>query len=154
MKTKKNKNIVIKKVTLNDIQELQTISRQTFFETFSETNSQENMTKYLEDSFSIKTLTKELTDIYSDFYFAILSHQIIGYLKLNYGVSQTEIKDSNSIEIERIYVLQEYHGQKVGQILYEKALQVAYIKKVNYLWLGVWEENPKAIRFYQKKIDL
>ncbi|EKB05870.1 Protease synthase and sporulation negative regulatory protein PAI 1 [Myroides odoratus] len=80
--------------------------------------------------------------------------KLIGYLKLNYGVSQTEIKDSNNIEIERIYVLQEYHGQKVGQILYEKALQVAYIKKVNYLWLGVWEENPKAIRFYQKKIDL
>ena len=35
-------------------------------------------------------------------------------------------------------------------MLYEKAMQVAEDKKVDYVWLGVWEENPRAIRFYQK----
>ncbi|KZE76183.1 GNAT family acetyltransferase [Myroides marinus] len=143
-------NIKIKKVTLTDIRELQKISKQTFSETFSSTNTQENMTKYLEEGFSIEKLTSELINEYTEFYFAILSNNVIGYLKLNYGNSQTELQDSSSLEIERIYVLKEYHGKKVGQVLYDKAIEVAYNKKAKYLWLGVWEENPRAIRFYQK----
>lgn len=143
-------NITIKKVTLNDIELLQEIGRKTFFETFSESNTEENMTKYLEDGFSVEKLTEELNNEHSEFYFAILDEKVIGYLKLNFGVSQTELQDSSSLEIERIYVLQEYHGKKVGQVLYDKAIQVAGEKKVSYVWLGVWEENPRAIRFYEK----
>lgn len=143
-------NIEIKKVTSNDIQLLQEIGRKTFFETFAASNTQENMEKYLEEGFSQEKLTEELDNIYSAFYFAINSGSVVGYLKLNFGISQTELQDSSSLEIERIYVLQEYHGKKVGQALYEKAMHVAEDKKVNYVWLGGWEENPRAIRFYEK----
>lgn len=140
----------IRKTTLNDIKLLQDIGRKTFFETFSESNSEENMRKYLEDGFSIEKLTEELNNKNSEFYFAVMDEKVLGYLKLNFGASQTELKDTNSLEIERIYVLQEYHGKKVGQVLYEKAIQVAYEKEAIYVWLGVWEENPRAIRFYEK----
>ncbi|MDV3892836.1 N-acetyltransferase [Elizabethkingia anophelis] len=140
----------IRKTTLNDIKLLQDIGRKTFFETFSESNSEENMRKYLEDGFSIEKLTEELNNKHSEFYFAVMDEKVLGYLKLNFGASQTELKDTNSLEIERIYVLQEYHGKKVGQVLYEKAIQVAYEKEAIYVWLGVWEENPRAIRFYEK----
>lgn len=143
-------NIEIKRVTLDDILALQKIGRQTFFETFSNSNSEENMQEYLEEGFSVKKLTEELMSTDSKFYFAVYNEHVIGYLKLNYGASQTELKGAASLEIERIYVLQEYHGKKVGQILYEKAMQVADDKKVNYVWLGVWEENPRAIGFYKK----
>lgn len=144
------KNIEIKSATFNDIKLLQDIGRKTFFETFSESNTEENMAKYLEDGFSIEKLIEELNNEHSEFYFAILDDNVIGYLKLNFGNSQTELQDNSSLEIERIYVLQEYHGKKIGQVLYEKAMQVAEEKNVAYVWLGVWEENPRAIRFYQK----
>jgi len=143
-------NIEIKKVTLSDINLLQEIGRQTFYETFSSGNTEENMQKYLEEGFSEEKLTSELNNDYSEFHFAVFNDRVVGYLKLNFGSSQTELQDNNSLEIERIYVLQEYHGKKVGQVLYEKAMQVAEDKKANYVWLGVWEENPRAIRFYQK----
>lgn len=143
-------NIEIKRVTLNDIKGLQDIGRKTFYETFSQGNDEENMKQYLEEGFSEAKLTAELNNENSEFYFASLDDKIIGYLKLNFGNSQTELQDSSSLEIERIYVLSEYHGKKAGQVLYEKAIQVAEEKNVNYVWLGVWEENPRAIRFYQK----
>ena len=143
-------NITIPGVTLNDIEQLQIIGRETFSETFSSSNTKENIAKYLEDGFSIEKLTEELNNEHSEFYFAVIDDKVVGYLKLNFGSSQSEIQDSISLEIERIYVLQQYHGKKVGQVLYEKAMQVAEDKKVNYVWLGVWEENPRAIRFYQK----
>lgn len=54
------------------------------------------------------------------------------------------------MEIERIYVLKEFHGKKVGQILYEKAIELAKGIDADFIWLGVWEENPRAIRFYEK----
>jgi ribosomal protein S18 acetylase RimI-like enzyme len=143
-------NIVIRRITLDDIVPLQEIARQTFYETFSETNTEENMSKYLEDGFATQKLIEELNNEHSEFYFAISDQNVIAYLKLNFGNSQTELQDDPSLEIERIYVLKEYHGKKIGQLLYEKAMQVAEEKNASYIWLGVWEENPRAIRFYQK----
>lgn len=142
--------IDIKRVTLADLDELQKIGRQTFYETFSSGNTEENMKKYLEEGFSVEKLTAELNDKNSEFYFASTANNVIGYLKLNFGQSQTEIKEDKALEIERIYVLKEYHGKSAGQILYDHAIQIARLKDASYVWLGVWEENPRAITFYKK----
>ncbi len=142
--------IHIRSVTPQDLDALQQISRQTFLETFSAGNTAENMHQYLEEGFSAEKLMTELNDPNAQFYFAALDNAIIGYLKLNFGASQTELKDEKALEIERIYVLKEFHGKKAGQLLFEKAMQIARQAGADYVWLGVWEENPRAIRFYQK----
>lgn len=144
------KKIEIKRITLEDINELQDIGRQTFHETFSAVNTEENMAKYLAEELSIEKLSDEVNNNDSEFYFAIFEREIVGYLKLNSGQSQTELKDKKALEIERIYVLKEFHGKSVGQLLYNKAIQRAADLKADYVWLGVWEENPRAISFYKK----
>ena len=143
-------NIITKKVALEDLEKLQKIGRKTFEETFSESNSEENMRNYLEEGFSKEKLTAELKNKASEFYFAILEDEVIGYLKVNFGETQTELKDSKALEIERIYVSKEFHGKNIGQILYDKAIEIAKQKGSEYVWLGVWEENPRAISFYKK----
>jgi ribosomal protein S18 acetylase RimI-like enzyme len=140
----------IRKASLQDLVLLQTIGRQTFTETFAAFNSAENLAQYLEQSFSAEKLTEELTNTASAFYFAENDGQVIGYLKINVGQAQTELNDEHALEIERIYVLQLYHGKKVGQLLYEKAVQIALEMKKQYVWLGVWEENKRALQFYRK----
>jgi diamine N-acetyltransferase len=140
----------IKKITLSDINELQSIGRQTFSETFAEVNTKSNMAKYLDDNFNPGKLRSELLTPDSEFYFACLQNKVIGYMKINFGQAQTELKDPKALEIERIYVLKEFHGKKIGQILYNKALQIATRSEVEYIWLGVWEKNFKAINFYSK----
>ncbi len=142
--------IHIREATISDIEEMQKIGRQTFSETFSAVNTEENMANYLQEGFSIERLASELTNPDSVFYFAVDNNKVIGYLKLNLGQSQTELKDKKAVEIERIYVLKEFHGKNVGQLLYDKAIQVATQKNADYVWLGVWEENPRAINFYRK----
>ncbi len=84
-------NIEIKRVPPGDIDQLQKISRQTFFETFSGSNTEENMNKYLEEGFALEKLNEELNNHNSEFYFATLGNHVIGYLKLNFGQSQTEL---------------------------------------------------------------
>lgn len=143
-------NIEIKKVSFKEISQIQQIGRKTFYETFADGNTEEDMQKYLSEGFSTAKLTAELNDENSEIYFAKQDNEVIGYLKLNFGQSQTELKDDQALEIERIYVLKEFHGKKVGQLLYDKALEVAKLKNADYIWLGVWEENPRAINFYKK----
>ena len=142
--------LVIRKINIDYLSQLQKIGKETFTETFTEHNTKEDLDKYLEESFSNEKLSLELDNPYSSFYFAALEDNVVGYLKINFGASQTELKDNEALEIERIYVLQAFHGKKLGQALYEKAISIAKEMKVKYVWLGVWEQNHRALQFYKK----
>ncbi len=142
--------IQIRKATINDWESVLEIGKITFSETFASTNSEENMKDYLAENFSKANLTLEINNPLSEFYLAFLEERVIGFLKVNFGEAQTEIQDKKTIELERIYVLNEFYGKKIGQLLLEKALQIARNNKAQYLWLGVWENNFKALKFYEK----
>jgi ribosomal protein S18 acetylase RimI-like enzyme len=143
-------SVFIQKITINEVETLQAISRLTFYETFAAVNTEENMSRYLENDLSLERLSEELNNPNSEFYLASLKNEVIGYLKINCEPAQTEQKTANSLEIERIYVLKEFHGKNIGQLLLEYASQIAEEKGNENVWLGVWEENKRAIRFYQK----
>lgn len=143
-------DIKITKASISDIETIQSIGKQTFHETFAESNTESDMQKYLDNNFSKEKVSAEVNNPDSQFYIAWEDQSPIGYLKLNTGQAQTELQDESSLEIERIYVLSAYHGKKVGQLLYAKALEVAILLMKSSIWLGVWEENPRAIKFYSK----
>ncbi len=143
--------IQIRQATINDVRILQDIGRQTFSETFASSNSEANMQQYLSENFTVEQLTEELSHPQSDTFLAYAGDRAIGYLKINHGNAQTEIRDAAGLEIERIYVLREFHGKKIGQLLFDKARDCARKLGKTYLWLGVWEENHQAIGFYEKQ---
>lgn len=142
--------VIIRQVKKEEAVDLHVISKQTFFESFAADNTEEDMQDYLTKAFSISTLEDELSRQDSAFYFAIVEDNKVGYLKINLGSAQTEMKDSNALEIERIYVLKKYQNNRIGQRLYDKALSMAKKYEVEFVWLGVWENNSRAIRFYKK----
>jgi len=143
-------HIEITNVSLEDFETIQTIGQQTFSETFADSNSADDMNKYMQENFSEQKVKNELNNPGSKFFIAWENEIPVGYLKVNTGKAQTELQDDASLEIERIYVKKSHHGKKVGQLLYDKALETALLQNKSYLWLGVWEENPRAIRFYEK----
>lgn len=143
-------HIPVIKATINDLHPLQQISKETFFETFAEGNTEADMNKYLEDSFNEDKLKNELNNPDSLFFIAWEDENAVGYLKVNSRSAQTEQQEIDALEIERIYVKSSHHGKKVGQLLYEKAMQIAEQQHNSYVWLGVWEKNQRAIRFYEK----
>lgn len=144
------KAITIEKIAVDQSLQLQMLAQETFFETFADQNSEENMRSYLENELSLETIQRQLSDSHSAFYFAKTQDQVLGYLKVNFGNAQTELSDPNALEIERIYVRQAFHGSSVGHSLLQKAIDLAKENRCTYIWLGVWEENPRAIRFYEK----
>lgn len=142
--------ITIRKIDITDLHLLQQISRETFQETFADSNSQENMNTYLSENLSLDKLRAELSNPDSFFYFATQDTNVIGYLKINKGNAQSEKISDRSVEIERIYARSAYHGKGVGQMMLEFAIDKARELEADQVWLGVWEENPRAIAFYQK----
>ncbi len=138
------------KATTNDLETVRKIGIDTFYESFSSLNTEENMAHYLETGFSMEKVASELGNPASEFHLAYEGDQLIGYLKVNHGPAQSELKDDTSLEIERIYVLKAWHGQKIGQLLYDKAIEIAHLNRYAYVWLGVWEKNEKAIGFYKR----
>lgn len=140
----------IRKASIKDLYKLEEIGKQTFIETFAAENSEENLNAYLETRFAPEELEKQLTDENAEFYFAALAGQTTGYLKVNFGPSQSDIKDDTALEVERLYVRKEFQGKNIGQMLLEKAGEMARRRNLNYIWLGVWEKNLRAIQFYKK----
>ena len=140
----------IRKLDITNLENLQKISITTFRETFEEVNSEEDMQKYFDENLSLERLKSELENPDSEFYFFENKNKNLGYLKLNFGNAQTEKVEENYFEIERIYVLKAFLGQKIGQILFDKAIEIGREKNLEYVWLGVWEENHRAIKFYKK----
>lgn len=140
----------IRKLSGKDLGDLQSISKSTFYTAFASENTGENMQSYMESAFSNESLAAELDNPASLFYFALLEKDIAGYLKLNTGQAQTDFRQENSLEIERIYVKEEFQGREIGKRLLEHTLSIAREKNADFVWLGVWERNPGAIRFYER----
>ena len=143
-------NLHFKKCTVNDFDTLRNISYLTFHDTFSESNTSSNLNAYMDKAFQIDKLKTELSNPHSTFYFLYTENEIAGYLKLNEWEAQTDINDLKSIEVERIYLLKDFQGKGLGKALMDNAVEVAKGFNKDYIWLGVWEKNEKAIAFYKR----
>ncbi|MED4018819.1 GNAT family N-acetyltransferase [Sutcliffiella cohnii] len=142
--------IHIKQCTIDDLKPLQDISYVTFNETFKDQNSPENMKAYLEKAFNLEQLGNELSNPFSKFFFAYVNGEVAGYLKVNTNDAQSEEMGTDSLEIERIYIMSEFQKHGLGKLLYNKAIEIALEHNKEKVWLGVWEKNENAIAFYEK----
>lgn len=143
-------SVNIREVKSDDLEELVLMGRKSFLEAFTENNKIENVYDYLNKAFTGQQFQKEYLNPCSKFFIATIENRIIGYTKVNLVPAQTDIHDPESLEIARLYVLEEFLGLGLGKKLLDKAFDFAKGKELKYVWLGVWEHNARAIRFYQK----
>ena len=140
----------IEKATIEDIDLLLELGKTTFAQTFAADNTPENMAAYMNRAFTHEKLKSELENPNSEFYLMRVDEEAIGYLKVNTANAQTEPQPYDTLEIERVYVLKDFYGQGIGLKLLEKAIAISREKHLKSIWLGVWERNHRALRFYEK----
>jgi ribosomal protein S18 acetylase RimI-like enzyme len=122
----------------------------TFYDAFGNQNSPENINAYVDNAYARDVLLKELCDQDSEHYFLCHDGTPIGFIKLNLAPNQTELRDADSIELQRIYVIKAYQNKGLGTMLLNKCKQRTRELGLGYLWLAVWEYNVDAIRFYER----
>ena len=136
--------------TLTDLEDLRQVSLETFKEAFEAQNNPEDFRVYLGEAFSAERLRVEMANPESRFFFLRHQGQQAGYAKINKGEAQTELQDPEALEIERIYIRKPFQGMGLGSWMLGRLVALARKEAKKYVWLGVWEENKEALRFYQR----
>lgn len=139
------------KCKIEDLIDIQKISRETFYDTFKDTASSEDMGRFLDKNYALEKLEREFLNPNSEFFFLMDEEKIAGYLKINVDDAQTEDIAENSFELERIYLDKNYKFRGLGSVLFDFAEEKARELNKSSLWLGVWENNKPALKFYTKK---
>ncbi len=115
---------------------------------FAKDNTPENLTDYFAKAFSVEELNKQLNNQNSRFYFVYNEDNLAAYFKINIGESQTEIGAKGGMELERLYIYPAHQNKKIGAFIINEVKIKAILEDKKYIWLGVWENNLKAIKFY------
>lgn len=152
--------MTIKKVTENELPTLIALARETFIAAFAEQNNPDDFAAYIASAFTFAAFKKEWDTEGSVFYLAYNTDELIGYFKLNHNkiphdainvIPEFELIKSNKMtELERIYLTDNTHGKGFATLMMNEIVQLSKAENSAFIWLGVWENNLKAIKFYQK----
>lgn len=141
---------LIRPATATDAARLAELGAQTFYDTFAVDNTPEDMTAYLSSSFSPALQEAELADSGTKFLIAEIDGAAVGYAKLQSNASPPCVTGSNPIELCRLYVSQSVIGSGVGAALMQACIDEAKTEGRKTMWLGVWEHNERAQKFYKR----
>ncbi len=144
--------ITIRQATPDDAKLLTDLSYTTFWDAFAHhpKNAPDDLAYYMRQAFNIEQINQELADPQAIFLIAEIDGKPAGYAKLITGSIEDGITAMRPIELSRLYSHQEYLGKGVGQNLMEACFDRADKDGRDVMWLGVWEYNPRAQRFYEK----
>lgn len=142
--------INIRLATPDDAPMIAELSRRTFYDTFAQDNTPENMDKFMNEQFTHEALMKEVGDPANIFIIAEAGNETAGYARLRESQGPPSLEELPSIEIARIYALQTMIGRGIGNALMKRCIEIAYETGKRIIWLGVWEKNSRAIQFYEK----
>ncbi len=141
--------MTVRIATKEDASLIADISRETFQETFASSNTKEDMDKFMNEQFTRKMLMKESETPGNTFLLAYLDGELAGYARLRENNIPPGLPNNNAIEISRIYARSSFIGKGVGALLMDHCLEAARQRGKEIAWLGVWQKNERAIRFYQ-----
>lgn len=111
------------------------------------------MEDYLSENFTPAVITKELNDKNKMVHVAAVNGTVAAFIILTKGTSEPcleHIPAQERIEVQRVYADPNVQGRGVAHKLMAAGLDIAREAGYKHAWLGVWEDNVRATRFYEK----
>ncbi len=141
----------IRRATIADVKTLSHLGSKTFYDTFTGTCTEQDMTDFLYEYFNEEQVAKELKDDDDYFYFCEVDGIAVGYIRIKEDNSGFDgLQQYKALELKRLYVLHDFHGKGVAQLLMNFVFDFAKQHSYSIVWLGVWEHNERAKAFYKK----
>ena len=144
--------LIIRQATLEDAKVLTDLAYTTFWDAFAHhpKNAPDDLNHYMRQAFNVEQIAIELADSKNIFLIAEIGGEAAGYTKIIVDNIEPRITAQRPIELSRLYSHQKHLGQGVGQMLMDACFARAREEGRDVMWLGVWEYNPRAQRFYEK----
>ena len=140
-----------------DVEAIAHLAAKTFHDTFATDSNTSDIAAYIKANCSAEQISAELADDKNTFLLAFTpdSPKPVGYAKTRADEPEACVSGENPIELQRLYVDKSAIGKGIGARLMQACLDKALQNSVETLghdtiWLGVWENNHQAIRFYER----
>jgi ribosomal protein S18 acetylase RimI-like enzyme len=140
----------IQPATPEDADIIADMGARTFEAAFGADNSPEDMQRYLFLNFSSARIKEQLSDPATTFLLASKNKRPVGYVVLRVSKNHIAKIGPDAVELVRFYVESDIIGRGYGAALMRACLEKAHKNGHRTIWLGVWEKNQRAIRFYRK----
>jgi diamine N-acetyltransferase len=150
LKLRISEMISIVKGEEKDFKLLTEISRKSFLETHEKSSAPEDINIYVNQKLNEDTIKDELNDAENIFHMVYYGQQVAGYSKIILNVSHLDITTKNVTKLERLYLLKEFHGLKLGFVLLNFNTGLSRKNSQSGMWCYVWKENHRAVDFYLK----
>lgn len=144
--------ITIRQASVADAGLLTDLAYTTFWDAFAHhpKNAPDDLNNYIRQAFNVEQIAAELADPKNIFLIAEATGETAGYAKVIIDTIEPGVTATQPIELSRLYSHQKFLGQGVGQTLMDACFERAFQENRDVMWLGVWEYNPRAQRFYEK----
>lgn len=126
------------------------IGRQTFIESHGHSASSADIAAYVNEKYTADVFRQELENTGHLYHTIYYGQQAAGYSKIIMNCGHENIAFSNITKLERLYLLKDYYDLKLGLQLMEYNIRLSKENNQKGIWLFVWKENDRALRFYQK----
>ena len=141
----------IRRATVDDAATIAEIAERLFVRTFEPDNDPINVAAHVRESFGESIQREELANPAVTYLLANAGENLVAFAKMTQGSTNPYVVGELPVEIDRFYVDHEYHGSGVASQLMDACIATARELGRQTIWLGVWERNPRAIRFYEKR---
>lgn len=144
-------NIVFEPVETHEADRLEAVARELFIKSFDGTTEDpDSIEDYVNKAYEVEVLEEEIQDEESFTYWVKADDTIAGYFKLNIGQNQTELYGDEYLELQRIYIFEDFKRLGIGSRILDFTKKKAQELQKEKIWLGVWEHNHSAQKFYEK----
>ncbi|MEO8999493.1 MAG: GNAT family N-acetyltransferase [Rhodanobacter sp.] len=140
----------IRKAHFRDAKKLAEAAEATFMATFAAMNTKEHMELHCRSCYGEEIQLAEISDPELITLLSEDNENLVGYAQLRWGEAPICISATHPGEIQRLYVIENWHGRGIAQELMGACIEEVKQRGSDAVWLGVWERNPRAISFYEK----
>ncbi len=143
--------ILIRKGEVADIPALSKHGKATFLETFEKAYQGEPaFFDYVDEAFTQENIRKEMACPQSEFWIMEKEGSLLGYAKTIVDILPDCISEGKGYALKRFYFYKKWHGKGLAHRLMKHCLDQGRKNACNIVWLGVWPQNTRAIKFYNK----
>ncbi|WP_143959819.1 GNAT family N-acetyltransferase [Litoribacter populi] len=145
-------NIKIKKADEADAAIICLLARITFSETFGmHFRDPLDIQEYFNKTFSVAKIRDSIKKDNNRYWLIYVNELPVGYSKLKLFSPSDFLKEKETCQLQKIYILRDFLGKNLGHIMVKEMLKEAFLQARQTMWLSVLKENQRAVRFYKNQ---
>ncbi|WP_245949264.1 GNAT family N-acetyltransferase [Lutibacter citreus] len=142
--------IKIVKANIEDSELIAEIGKKSFLESHGNSASTEDINSFISKTYNKENISKEFKNTKIKYHIIHFNDKVAGFSKIELSTSNKDINELNVTKLDRLYLLKEFYGQRLGSSLFDFNIQLSKKQNQKGIWLAVWVENKRAINFYTK----